>query len=147
MSKGGIPYNHPLYAGQVSGTMPDKTVAQKLLIKDNYSVRFINEPPDYRITLGQLPDTVTVLTEPSESVNLIQLFVTSRSELEAQLGDLKPALKPGGLLWVTYPKGTSQIKADINRNTINQYARSIGLQGVAMISVDDTWSALRLKPV
>ncbi|MEE8318115.1 MAG: hypothetical protein V3R36_00600 [Dehalococcoidales bacterium] len=127
--------------------MPDKTVARKLMIKDNYSVRFINEPPDYRITLGQLQDTVTVLTEPSEPVNLIQIFVISRRELEAQLEDLKPALKPGGLLWGTYPKGTSRNKADINRDTINRYARSIGLQGVAMISVDDTWSALRLKPV
>ena len=96
---------------------------------------------------GQLPDTVTVLAESSEPVNLIQLFVTSRSELEAQLEDLKPALIPGGLLWVTYPKGTSRIKVDINRDTINHYARSIGLQGVAMISIDDTWSALRLKPV
>ena len=143
MSKGGIPYNHPFYARQVSGTMPDKTVAQKLMIKDNYSVRFINEPPDYRITLGQLQDTVTVLAEPSEPVNLIQIFVTSRRELEAQLEDLKPALKTGGLLWVTYPKGTSRIKADINRDTIDRYARSIGLQGVAMISIDDTWSALR----
>ena len=84
---------------------------------------------------------------PPGDWDFIQLFVTSRSELEAQLKDLKPALKPGGLLWVTYPKGTSKIKADINRDTINQYARSIGLQGVAMISVDDTWSALRLKPV
>jgi len=37
------------------------------------------------------------------------------------------------------------MKTDINRDTINAYAGSLGLQGVAMISIDDDWSALRLK--
>jgi hypothetical protein len=39
------------------------------------------------------------------------------------------------------------VKTDINRDTINAYAASLGLQGVAMISIDDDWSALRLKIV
>jgi hypothetical protein len=63
------------------------------------------------------------------------------------LKNLKQLLNAKGLLWVTYPKGTSRIKADINRDSINDFAKSIGLQGVAMISVDDTWSALRLKVI
>ena len=78
-------------------------------------------------------------------MDLIQIFLTSKKELEAQLGKLRNLIKPDGLLWVTYPKGTTKIKADINRDSINAYAHSIGLQGVAMISIDDTWSALRLK--
>ncbi len=49
------------------------------------------------------------------------------------------------MLWVTYPKGTSKVKADINRDIIREYARTIGLEAVALVSVDDTWSALRLK--
>jgi len=63
----------------------------------------------------------------------VQLFVTSREELQKDLEMAKTMLKPKGLLWVTYPKGTSQIKTDINRDTIREYARSIGLEGVAMI--------------
>lgn len=31
--------------------------------------------------------------------------------------------------------------------TIVEYARTLGLEGVAMISVDNDWSALRLKVV
>jgi hypothetical protein len=56
-------------------------------------------------------------------------------------------LKADGLFWVTYPKGTSKIKADVNRDSIAAYAKSIGLQAVTMISIDDTWSGLRLKIV
>jgi hypothetical protein len=63
------------------------------------------------------------------------------------LGKLKSLLTPGGMLWVTYYKGTAKTKTDINRDSINAYAQTIGLQGVAMISIDDDWSALRLKAV
>jgi hypothetical protein len=52
-----------------------------------------------------------------------------------------------GLLWVTYHKGTSKQKSDINRDSIAAYALTIGLQAVAMIPVDDDLSALRLKVV
>lgn len=87
------------------------------------------------------------MSEPKTTADIIQLFVTSRSDLEKNLGKLKTLLALSGALWVTYPKGTSKIKSDINRDTIYEYAQSIGLQGVAMISVDETWSALRLKIV
>jgi ACT domain-containing protein len=85
------------------------------------------------------------LTEPTKSVDFIQIFVTSKKELEENLNELKLYLNPKGLLWVTYPKGTSKIKIDINRDIIREYAKSIKLEGVAMISIDDTWSALRMK--
>ncbi|MCS4538947.1 MAG: hypothetical protein HYY67_08835 [Thaumarchaeota archaeon] len=49
------------------------------------------------------------------------------------------------MLWVTYRKGSSKIKSDINRDSIYEYALSVGLQGVAMIAVDENWSALRMK--
>jgi hypothetical protein len=127
--------------------LSDKTVAQKLLIKEDYRVLLINGPKGYQSMLGELPRNVTLLDKPAGPVDFVQVFVTSRNELEGRLPGLKVLLKPKGLLWVTYPKGTSKIKADINRDTINEYARSIGLEGVAMISVDDTWSALRLKTV
>lgn len=125
--------------------MSDKTVAQKPLIKENFKLLFIHEPENYKTMLGELPKNITILIEPTESVDFIQFFVTSKTELEENLNELKSYLSPKGLLWVTYPKGTSKIKTDINRDIIREYAKSIELEGVAMISIDDTWSALRLK--
>jgi hypothetical protein len=82
---------------------------------------------------------VTVVKALTQPVDLIQLFVANRRELEEQLPRLKAALKPDGMLWITYHKGTSRIKTDINRDSINAYAQTIGLVGVAMISIDDDW--------
>jgi predicted CoA-binding protein len=127
--------------------MSDKSVAEKLLIKPAYKVLLVNPPKGYRALLGEVPKGVTFLKEAGEALDLIQVFVASRKELEEQLPRLKPHLAPKGLLWVTYHKGTSKQKSDINRDKIATYAGTIGLQAVAMISVDDDWSALRLKVV
>lgn len=90
-----------------------------------------------------------MLTEPSLPVDLIQVFVTKRKEFDEQLPKLKSFLKPKGILWITYPKGTSKMaresKVKINRDIIWKIAEPLGLRPVAMISVDDSWSAMRLK--
>ncbi len=127
--------------------MSDKSVADKLLIKPGQKVLLVNPPKGYRALLGEIPKGVTVLKEAPEAVDLIQVFVGSREDLEEQLPRLKPLLASKGLLWVTYHKGTSKQKSDINRDSIAAYAGTIGLQAVAMISVDEDLSALRLKIV
>ena len=125
--------------------MSDKLVAQKLLIKGGKKVLFVNEPKGYRDSIG-VPKNVDV-TKGLQNVDIIQVFVNSRKELEDQLSKLKKYLNANGILWVTYKKGSSKIKSDINRDSIYEYGMSIGLQGVAMIAVDKDWSALRLKAV
>ena len=127
--------------------MPDKSVAQKLLFKETYTVLLLNEAADYRKTLGALPAKVTILTEANGLVDLAQVFITSKKEMEAALKKLRTSLKPSALLWLTYPKGTSKVKADINRDIIREYVEANGFKTVALISVEDTWSALRLKMV
>ena len=124
--------------------MSYKPVAQKLLIKEKDTVLLINEPKNYRPILGTLPASVTV-TSAAACAELIQVFVTSKKELEEYLPKLKTQLSKKGLLWVTYPKGSSKVKTDVNRDKIAAYAKTVGLQAVAMISIDDTWSALRVK--
>lgn len=125
--------------------MSQKPIFQKLLIKDNYKVLFVNEPNGYRQMLGTLPGGVVVLSQPAKGVDLIQVFVTSKKGLEYQLDELKSILDANGLLWVTYPKESSKMKADINRDVIREYAQSIELQAVSLVSINDTWSALRLR--
>ena len=125
--------------------MSDKSIAQKLVIKSGQTVVFVNPPLGYLTSIGVLPAGVTVLQNPGRPVDFIQVFVANRKELEDQLPRLKTALKSPGSLWVTYHKGTSKTKTDINRDSIIAYARTLGLEGVAMISIDDDWSAARLK--
>ena len=127
--------------------MSDKSVTQKLLIKANYKVLTVNAPKDYMAKIGELPSDVVFLQESNQLVDLVHVFVTSKKELAALLESVKFVLKPQGLLWVSYPKGTSKVETDINRDIIWQYAQTVGFQAVSMIAVDNIWSALRLKVV
>jgi len=126
--------------------MSQKPVAQKLQIKENSKFLLINEPQNYRSALGKLPQNTVIASEPSaKPFDVIQLFVTSKKDLQEQLPKMKPLLSKKGLLWVTYPKGTSKAKADVNRDSIREFSSTIGLQTVALVAVDETWSAIRLK--
>jgi hypothetical protein len=125
--------------------MSDKTVAQKLLIKPKHTVRLVNAPHGYADTLGPLPAEAKLVTTSAKPVDVLQVFIKDMAELKKWLPQLKDAVAATGLLWVTYPKGTSAIKTDINRDTINAYANTVGWQVVAIFSVDDTWAAMRMK--
>jgi hypothetical protein len=124
-----------------------KTLAQKLQIKPGTKVLFVQSPEGYEDMLGKLPDNVTILAAAGIRADVIQVFVKDQGELEEQLNSLRGALKPKGILWVTYYKGTSAHRTDINRDTITEYARTMGMEGVAIISVNQDWSAIRLKVV
>lgn len=56
-------------------------------------------------------------------------------------------IEPDSVLWFAYPKGTSGIKTDINRDILRETAEEHGITTVTAVSIDDTWSALRLRPV
>jgi hypothetical protein len=125
--------------------MSDRSIAQKLLIKPGNRFLVLNPPKGYLNTLGTLPENVTILKEPTPPIDVIQVFVANQKELENNLKKLKPILSPKTIFWVTYLKGTAKIKTDINRDTIRTYAESLGLIGIFIFSVEEDWSALRLK--
>lgn len=127
--------------------MSDKSIARKLQMKANSTVLFVNAPKDHEAKIGPLPEGVFVVKKIGGRIDFIQVFVDSRRELEEHVPRLKRLLSPAGLLWVTYHKGTSEVPTDINRDSIAAYARTVGMQAVAQIAIDENWSAMRLKTV
>ena len=49
-----------------------------------------------------------------------------------------------GVLWILYPKGG---RADINRDSLWPLVAVHGLRPITQIAVDETWSALRFRPL
>ncbi len=128
--------------------MSQTPISEKLKIKSGYRVLLIDEPEGYIDALG-LPDDVELFHKSGKDVDLAQFFVTNMHGLKEKLPKLKKMMKKTGIIWITYPKGTSKLakeaNVDINRDSIWKYGDEIGLTGVAMVSIDDTWSGFRMK--
>ena len=75
------------------------------------------------------------------------MFALNRKELEQYLPVAKERLGEKGSLWIAYLKQTASKATDINRDSINAYAKENGITAVAMISIDGDWSGLRLKRI
>lgn len=122
-----------------------KTLPKKLFIKEGYSIVLLNAPEDYETRLAPLPRGVSVHDGLDGLHDLIHLFVANREQLEGELPPLIDHLKDDGWLWVSYPKGSSKVKTDINRDSIWEYAVGLGLKAVHQMSVDEIWSAIRFR--
>jgi Protein of unknown function (DUF3052) len=124
-----------------------KPLAKKLALKAGQRFLLLGAPPGYKDALGPLPQGVTLATKAGGKADAVQVFATTKKEMREALAEAKAALNPGGMIWLTYPKGTSKIESDINRDSIREYTLSVGLQTVALVAVDDDWSAIRCKAV
>lgn len=51
-----------------------------------------------------------------------------------------------GVFWLCYPKGSSKIPADLNRDILRALLRDQGLEAVSQVALDGIWSAMRFRP-
>lgn len=124
--------------------MSEKTVADKMFLKTVKSMQIINGQV-HPSMVAQMP--AELQKEGDGPFDVILLFAMNRKELEQYLPTAKERLGDKGSLWIAYLKQSASKATDINRDSINAYAKENGITGVAMISLDLDWSALRLKRI
>ncbi len=123
--------------------MAEKTVAEKARIKPGATIAVLNRVPGVVESLGLSEDVTFV--EPT-TAQLVFLFVSTRAELEAQMPPAVAGLAPKAAIWVFYRKGSQAAGLDMNRDSIWAIADRLELRPLGLVSIDDTWSAFRLRP-
>ena len=118
----------------------NKSLLEKLGIKNNYDIAIINEPKNYFKLLGNLAQTVLTRNLSGKKLDLIHFFPKNRLDLEAEFPKLKKNLKLDGILWISWRKGG---KNDLNENKIMRIGLANGLVDVKVITIDKVWSALK----
>ncbi|KRE66128.1 hypothetical protein [Paenibacillus sp. Soil750] len=85
-------------------------------------------------------------SEPNGTYDFVQLFVHNAAEVETWAPKAIAHLNEDALFWITYPKQSSKIKTDINRDSLfGLVGDSTDYRAVSNVAVDDTWSALRFR--
>lgn len=140
------PGQHRFQQTQHSGSaVTEKTIAEKMYIHKAASIAVLNGEAGNAALLAALPPNKIAAAEAS--ADMVVLFAASQRELETLLPQAKQRMAPTAALWVAYPKGGANGKADLHRDTIRAHGATIGLDSVAIVAIDDAWSALRLKQV
>ncbi len=124
--------------------MTAKTPAEKLRLKPGMSATFRHLPEGLRDRLD-VPDSVSEVDDPTEA-DFVLDFASTQAEAELRLTALAPSVGPTTVTWMAYPKGSKAAGYDISRDTIWQFAQTVGLVLNANISIDEKLSAVRMRP-
>jgi len=118
-------------------------LTQKLGIKPGDAIAFINPPKNYAKTLGTLPEGVKVSSRLGSNLNVVQMFVTSRADLERYLPAARKSIRQDGMIWISWPKQAAKMITDLNENVVRGIGLEAGLVDIKVCAVDETWSGLK----
>lgn len=120
--------------------MSDKPVAERLQVKRDRVLAVIGATPELDAVVGASDKRA----EPADA-DVVLVFVRNHEDLRAELEDMARKLHERSILWVAYPKLSSKLAGDLNRDLIRTIVHDYRLETISQIAIDDDWSALRLK--
>lgn len=126
--------------------MSNQTVLEKLQLKDEKNLLIQGLPSAIEKQFAKLTyaKNVTPLLK-SKKVDFALVFAISQQQLNNVLCEVIPALHEDSKLWVAYPKTTSKIVSDLNRDCSWDCLTKKEYESVRMVALDHVWSAIRFK--
>lgn len=119
-------------------------LVKKLGIQAGFELHLLRAPADYASLVAPLPAGVRFVPKLSAGTDLVHAFCTWRPELETVLASCRQTLKPGGMLWVSWPKKAAKLPTDITEDVIRELALPLGWVDVKVCAVTEVWSGLKL---
>ncbi|MGZ4131700.1 MAG: hypothetical protein ACXVWF_01530 [Actinomycetota bacterium] len=119
----------------------------KLQVKPGNRVRLVAAPSGAAALLDPLPEGVNLTARGAGPFDVVMFFAKDRAALDRGVAGAMAVTKPGGILWVAYPKKGSALEADLSRDAVWRALQPTGWGPVAQVAIDDVWSALRFRPV
>ena len=140
-------YPRPSGSRSKEAQVAEGALAKKLQIKAGTRVLVLGAPEGHLERLDPLPEGAEVKTRAGgrAAFDVVHVFVDDRKSLDRRWAAASAAARPGGILWVSYPKQTSGARSDLNRDVLREELASRGWEAVSQVAVDERWSALRFK--
>lgn len=111
---------------------------QRLVVRDG--------PEGYPERLGALPEGASLATTSrGKRKGDVVLFFARDSEALTRVIPAVVEASAVSSVWIAYPKGTSGLTTDLNRDRLSDAVDRAGLRSVTLIALDETWSAMRFR--
>ncbi|MBX9733700.1 MAG: YdeI/OmpD-associated family protein [Chitinophagaceae bacterium] len=126
--------------------MSNQTLLEKLQLKDEKNLLIQGLPSSIEKQFAKLTyaKNVTPLLK-SKKVDFALVFAISQTQLNNVLNEVFPALHDESKLWIAYPKTTSKIASDLNRDCSWECLTKKEYECVRQVALDHVWSAMRFK--
>lgn len=117
-----------------------RSVAIKMGVKEDSRAYFKNA--DIEALGGMELPPLDISTVLSGEFDYLHLFTKNQKEFKKHFPVLKLALKPTGMLWVSWPKG-GKLGTDLNIKIVIKLGYDFGLVESTCLSINEVWSGLK----
>ena len=126
--------------------MSNQSLFEKLHLEDEKNLLIQGLPSSIEKQFVKLSyaKNVTPLLR-SKKVDFALIFAVNQNQLNNVLKEVLPALHIESKLWIAYPKQTSKIVSDLNRDCSWDVLSQNAYEGVSLVALDHVWSAMRFK--
>ncbi len=124
------------------------TIFEKLQLKDekNLLIQGLPSTIEKQFAKVSFAKNVTPLLK-MKKIDFALIFALNQTQLNGILSEVIPALQPQAKVWIAFPKLTSKIVSDLNRDCTWNYLRKHGFESETQVVLDYVWSALQFKKV
>jgi hypothetical protein len=124
--------------------MVQQSLFEKLQISDekNFLIQGLPSSIEKQFIKLSYAKNVTPLIK-IKKIDFALVFAINGAQLKSILKEVIPCLQSEGKLWVAYPKTTSKIASDLNRDSNWEILAQNNFSSVCEITLDHVWSALR----
>jgi hypothetical protein len=125
-----------------------QTILEKLQLKNEKNILIQGLPSSIEKQFSKLSfaKNLTPLLR-SRKIDFALIFAVSENQLNSILEDIMPALKEESKLWVAYPKLTSKITTDLNREGSWSKLADSDYENAEQVSLDHVWHAAYFKKI
>jgi hypothetical protein len=122
------------------------SISDKLKIRAKDVLLTLNAPANFKKRLQGLPVGVKIV-DSGKDYSQVHWFVLNQAQMEKELSKVMKLVKPDVMVWVYYPKISSGLQTDLNRDKGWDCLMKEGdkLTWINLISFDETWSVFGLR--
>ncbi|MFN4284968.1 MAG: hypothetical protein ACK4E8_03300 [Lacibacter sp.] len=122
------------------------SLLEKLQLQDEKNLLIQGLPSSIEKQFAKLSfaKNVTPLLK-SKKIDFALVFAINQNQLNSILKEVLPALANNSKFWVAYPKASSKIVSDLNREGSWQFLCQCGFETAEEVVLDHVWIAMRFE--
>lgn len=125
----------------------ENILLKKLQIKSGFKVKVLNAPENFPNIIGNIPLDIVIASNEVIKYDGLLIFAITKLDLLTALDQEAKSIANKTICWIFYPKAKSKLASNLNLMASWDDLKNYNLTPCASAAIDETWTALRIKPV